>query len=76
MRKHEAGQVVAAGPHQELDAFFLQAAEAFRRTLNQSLELLKREGIEVGKDVVGVIVEAVVGKLKTEKNGLRGEAAA
>jgi hypothetical protein len=53
-----------------------EAAEAFRRTLDQSLELLRREGIEVGRDVLGVIVEAVVGKLKTEKNGLRGEAKA
>lgn len=53
-----------------------EAGEAFRRTMEQSLELLKQEGIEVGKDVVSVIVEAVVGKLKTEKNGLRGEAKA
>jgi vacuolar-type H+-ATPase subunit I/STV1 len=53
-----------------------EAAEAFRRTVDQSLDLLKREGIEVGKDVLGVVVEAVVGKLKVEKNGLRGEAKA
>ncbi len=53
-----------------------EAAEAFRRTLDQSLELLKREGIEVGKDILSVMVEAVVGKLKVEKNGLRGEAKA
>jgi hypothetical protein len=53
-----------------------EAAEAFRRTVDQSLDLLKREGIEVGKDVLGLTVEAVVGKLKVEKNGLRGEAKA
>ena len=53
-----------------------EAAEAFRRTVDQSLDLLKREGIEVGKDVLGVVVEAVVGKLKVEKNGPRGEAKA
>jgi hypothetical protein len=53
-----------------------EAAEAFQRTVDQALELLKREGIEVGKDVIGLTVEAVVGKLKVEKNGLRGEAKA
>lgn len=53
-----------------------EAAEAFRRTVDQSLDLLKREGIEVGQDVLSVVVEAVVGKLKVEKNGLRGEAKA
>ncbi len=51
-----------------------EAAEAFRRTVDQSLDLLKREGIEVGKDVLGVVVEAVVGRLKVEKNGSRGGA--
>jgi hypothetical protein len=53
-----------------------EAAEAFRRTVDQSLDLLKREGIEIGKDVLGLTVEAVVGKLKVEKNGSRGEAKA
>jgi hypothetical protein len=53
-----------------------EAAEAFRRTVDQSLDLLKREGIEVGKDLLGVMVEAVVGKLKVEKNGSGGEAKA
>lgn len=53
-----------------------EAAEAFRRTVAQSLDLLKREGIEVGKDILAVVVEAVVGKLKVEKNGSRGEAKA
>ena len=43
------------------------ASEALRRTMDQSLELLQREGIEVGKDMLGIVVEAVVGKLKTEK---------
>ena len=50
-----------------------EAAEAFRRTRDQSLDLLKREGVEVGRDILDVIVEAVVGKLKLEKNGSRGE---
>lgn len=27
-----------------------------------------------GKDLLGVVVEAVVGKIKLEKNALRGEA--
>jgi hypothetical protein len=55
-----------------------EAAEAFRRTVDQSLDLLKREGIEVGKDILAVVVEAVVGKLKVEsrKNGSRDEAKA
>jgi hypothetical protein len=35
-----------------------------------------QEGIEIGREVLGVVVEAVVGKLKLEKNGLRGEAKA
>lgn len=51
-----------------------EASEAFKLTLDKSLELLRREGVEVGKDLLGVVVEAVVGKLKTEKNALRGEA--
>jgi|GEM_PF-6920212 len=53
-----------------------EASEAFKRTIDQSLDLLKQEGIEVGKDLLGVVVEAVVGKLKVEKNSPRGEAAA
>ncbi|MBI2192013.1 MAG: hypothetical protein HYU36_08520 [Planctomycetes bacterium] len=53
-----------------------EAAEAFQRTVDQALELLKHEGIEVGKDVLGLTVEAVVGKLKVEKNVSRGEAKA
>ena len=53
-----------------------EASEAFKRTIDQSLDLLKQEGIEVGKDLLGVVVEAVVGKLKVEKNGSRGKAAA
>ncbi len=32
--------------------------------------------LEVGKDVFGVVVEAVVGKLKVKKNGSKGEAKA
>jgi hypothetical protein len=44
-----------------------EASEAFRRTFDQSFDLLKREGIDVGKDVLGVVIEGVVGKLKAEK---------
>jgi hypothetical protein len=51
-----------------------ESAEAFRRTMDQALALLKQEGIEIGRETLGVVVEAVVGKLKLEKNGLRGEA--
>jgi len=51
-----------------------EASEAFRQTVDKSLELLRREGVEVGRDLLGVVVEAVVGKLKTEKNAVRGEA--
>ena len=52
-----------------------EASEALKQTVDKSLELLRREGVEVGKDLLGVVVEAVVGKLKLEqKNALRGEA--
>ena len=51
-----------------------EAAEAFKQTVDKSLELLRRKGVEVGKDLLGVVVEAVVGKIKLEKNALRGEA--
>ena len=51
-----------------------EASEAFKQTVDKSLELLRREGVEVGKDLLGVVVEAVVGKIKLEKNALRGEA--
>lgn len=47
-----------------------EAAEAFRRTMDRSGDLLKREGIEMGKDVLGVVVEAVVGKLKGERGAV------
>jgi len=46
-----------------------EAAEALRRTVNKSLEILKRDGIEVGRDVLEIVVEAVVGRIKAEKKG-------
>jgi predicted RNA-binding protein associated with RNAse of E/G family len=52
-----------------------EAREAFRRTFDKALSILKEDGIEVTKDMLTVIVEAVVGKLKLEKNSLRGEKA-
>lgn len=51
-----------------------EASDAFKKTLEQALTILKQDGIEVTKDVLAVVVEAVVGKLKLEKNALRGEA--
>lgn len=48
-----------------------EASEAFRRTMDKSLELLKAEGIEVGKDVLAVVVESAVAKLKGEKVPVR-----
>ena len=53
-----------------------EAAEAFQRTLDQSLDLLRREGIEVSREILAIVVESVVGKLKIEKNGGNGQAAA
>ncbi len=47
-----------------------EAAEAFRRTVDESLNLLKREGIEVGKDVLRVVVEAVSGPRGLRHPGL------
>ena len=44
-----------------------EAAEAFRRTMDKSLELLKAEGIQVGADALAVVVESAVAKLKGEK---------
>lgn len=57
-----------------------EAKEAFNKTRDTALFILKDEGIEIGKEMLGATVEAVVGKLKVEKdvlkNGLRGEAKA
>ncbi len=50
-----------------------EASEAFRRTFDKAISILKEDGIEVTKDILTVIVEAVVGKLKLEKNSLGGE---
>ena len=41
-----------------------EAKEAFNKTCNTALSILKDEGIEVGKELLGTTVEAVVGKLK------------
>ena len=53
-----------------------EAKEAFKRTFEQALAVLKADGVNVSKDLLGIVVEAVVGKLKLEKNGVGGEAAA
>ena len=45
-----------------------EAKEAFDKTCEKALSILKDEGMEVGKELLGTTVEAVVGKLKTEKN--------
>jgi hypothetical protein len=54
-----------------------EAKVAFNKTRDTALSILKDEGIEIGKEMLGATVEAVVGKLKVEKdsskNGLRGE---
>ncbi|MBW2147150.1 MAG: hypothetical protein JRI22_09040 [Deltaproteobacteria bacterium] len=52
-----------------------EAAEALRRTVDKSLQILKRDGIEVGRDVLEIVVEAVVGKIKDDKKGGLKEAA-
>jgi predicted RNA-binding protein associated with RNAse of E/G family len=46
-----------------------EAREAFRRTFDKALSILKEDGIEVTRDMLTVIVEAL------EKNSLRGEKA-
>jgi len=43
-----------------------EAAEALRRTVDKSLQILKRDGIEVGRDVFEIVVEAVVGRIKAD----------
>ena len=53
-----------------------EAKEAFKRTYEQALAILKADGVKVSKDMLGIAVEAVVGKLKLEKNGQGGEVAA
>jgi len=45
-----------------------EAKEAFNKTRDTALSILKDEGIEIGKELLGTTVEAVVGKLKTVKN--------
>lgn len=41
-----------------------EAKEAFNKTRDTALSILKDEGIEIGKELLGTTVEAVVGKLK------------
>lgn len=51
-----------------------EAKEAFKKTFEQALSVLKADGISVSKDILAIVVEAVVGKLKLEaKNGVGGE---
>ena len=58
-----------ADMHPELDA-------ALTRETDRPVALRARTDLANGRDVLGVIVEAVVGKLKTARDGLRGEAKA
>lgn len=46
-----------------------EAREAFRRTKDAALGILKSEGIQVGRDVLYATIEAVVGGLKAKKPG-------
>lgn len=43
-----------------------EAREAFNKTRDAALSILKDEGIEIGKELLGTTVEAIVGRLKTE----------
>ena len=45
-----------------------EAKEAFNKTRDTALSILKDEGIEIGKELLGTTVEAVVGRLKTESS--------
>ena len=53
-----------------------EAAEAFRRTRDQAQALLARDGVDVGREVLDVVVEAVVSQLKGERPGAPDVAAA
>ena len=44
-----------------------EAGEAFKRTFEQAADILRKERIGITKDFLGVVVEAVVSKLKQEK---------
>lgn len=45
-----------------------EAKEAFNKTRDTALTILKDKGIEIGKELLGTTVEAVVGRLKTENS--------
>lgn len=48
--------------------------EAFRKTYTTALDILKSEGIEVGKEILTATIEAVVGGIKgAGKNSSAGE---
>ncbi len=52
-----------------------EAKEAFRRSYQAALGVLKSEGIEVGKDLLSATIEASVGSIKgAGKNSSGGEA--
>ena len=44
-----------------------EAAEALKLTVERAGTILRDDGIQVGREVLEVVVEAVVGKLKLEK---------
>jgi hypothetical protein len=45
-----------------------EANEAYSKTCDTALSILKEEGVDICKELLGATVEAVVGKLKTAKN--------
>ena len=48
--------------------------EAYRRSYDTAIDILKSEGLEVGKEVLGTTIEAVVGSMNgVLKNGQKGE---
>ena len=48
--------------------------EAFQKTFKTALDILKTEGIEVGKELLTAVIEAVVGGIKgAGKNSSAGE---
>ena len=53
-----------------------EAKEALRKTKEAATAILKSEGIEVGKEVLGATIEAVVSKLKGNQLGNSSRGAA
>ena len=52
-----------------------EAREAFKRTYQTALSVLKSEGLEAGREILSTTIEAVVGSLKgPAKNSSGGEA--